>query len=1246
MTTKAKKITSLLVCLVFMMTLFTGPVYAGKGDKEGTSPTSGTLTGKVADSVSGTAVAGAVVAASGSSGIFTAAADENGAYSVSELSSGRYTVTCQAEGYNKFSGTVNIKNSNTIILDISLTEAAPVTGIITGTVTDSSSGQPISGATVLIDSGQSVTAGTAGDYTLEVSQGTYTVTAEAAGYNSFSKPVNVNPGASETLDFALDPVSASINIVSLTADTSDFVEGTVAAVNLTAVLEGTVEGGAYSWTQVGGPRVDITPVDITRAVVDVSSLAVAVDTELTFRLSVTGSDGNRDLQKISVFVEPADMDPFLGENVQVGGATTAVAKFSHNGTEWAIFNIGSKLCSTPVETAAGVVNYIYVPGFVNDIDIVDYNGVRYALISMGSEGIAVIDLTDPENMVKEFSVGINYYMSGLTFAEGGGAILYDNEISSVNAPVAALATDGTELFIADPEFGIHRTALENLLGSNGPVLDGSGDGTLLIEAEQFTLQYAGENPWGGPVDLKLYGGKLFACMGSLGMGIFDPVTLEQVGRYNLYTDAAVSEDWFVNMDVKQAVHTDNTTGEVYIDEFTGMPDYRQTSFEILEVMKNNADAPTPWADFDRYGKFYYKCQGIDIAEFNGRTIAYLAYSLGGLVAVDITGYQNTAPAVGANADTLFNARYLGYIPAVPANGPKEPTGEQSESLLPYFGAGMLKESGAVDVQVREDYVYLTDHFAGLMIISDAGSPDLRWRGANAPYNNDTNGIMGDHWPDSEFVTSFDMSPYDALDNESMPKWMYEAPCELVTAEINGHGNRLLLMDNMSVDTVGEVDLLECAGAGGFNFIDIVALDAPTMEERYTVPVYFPPTDEIGAFPDGTPGQTISIGHSQGIAASGEYLYVADGPHGISAWKLVDDNGYATDDVHLVANTLQDEYPEIVDGIKIYPASHATNVVFDPVNNLAWSGSASLGLRRVDVSKVENGTGQVGNPLLLPLDLNDCFEHNAEWGTVKGIQYQDHAYDVAIRGNYAFVADGSNGLTVYDFTKDSTDPESGFIAANIGAGSLKPPLGTASGIDLWNDPDSGRTYAVLACGPRGVGVVDITDINNMEIVKVFEPIKYEDDKVGAADGQATDVKVVGDKAYFSYDSFGVVCYSMADLTEALPDGVSPTEVWKKSLTGQLQYDYRPVAVSRFKLQYVPGYEDWAGGAFKMDYTLVNGKLVFYVAFAEAGVLKIDWTDPANPVLREVAGTVGECTAVAISNGRLYAADGGGGLIFFK
>ena len=54
----------------------------------------------------------------------------------------------------------------------------------------------------------------------------------------------------------------------------------------------------------------------------------------------------------------------------------------------------------------------------------------------------------------------------------------------------------------------------------------------------------------------------------------------------------------------------------------------------------------------------------------------------------------------------------------------------------------------------------------------------------------------------------------------------------------------------------------------------------------------------------------------------------------------------------------------------------------------------------------------------------------------------------------------------------------------------------------------------------------------------------------------------------------------------------------------------------------------------------------LAFAEAGVLKIDWTNPAAPILAGIAPTVGECTSVTISNGRLYVADGGGGILFFK
>ncbi len=1195
----------------------------------------GTLAGKVTLAGGRTAIAGAMVTATGTTGSFTAVSASSGAYTLS-LPASTYTVACEATGFTPSLQTVEVRDRGRTKLDIALARVVITTGTLAGTITSSGNGTPLVGASVSLSPGTLRTETDAlGHFALPaLVAGAYTATVAMDGFVAVTRPVAISAGATATLDVALVPDPAQISALSATP--AVFIEGSAPVVTLAASLSGDIT--TWQWSQVKGPKVPLSASEAASASVDVHALEVAVDTELVFRLTVAGEDQITTSRDVSIFVEPVDMKPVLGPHVQIGGSTTAVQTFKDGVVDWAVFNIGSRLCLTAIGPTKGTVHSLYVPGFIQDIDLVSFGGRRYALLSTGSEGIVVVDLTVPATPQQITRVGINYWQDGITFTEGGGDILTGNVISSTHAPVAALATDGTTLFIADPEYGIHRTALVNLLGAGGPVLE--PDGTLKIDQEKFVLQYAGENPWGSPVDLKLYGGRLFVCMKELGLGIFDPATLEQVGRYNLYTDTTMTEDWFMDMDISQAVQKDPATGEPFVDAFTGMPDYRQTNFELAEVMRNNVVAPTPWADFDRYGKFYYKAQGVDIAEFNGRTIAYIAYSLGGLVAVDITGHQ------GATAGTFLRAPYLGYVPAVPANGPDKITGTQSQSLLPYYGAGMLKESGIVDVKIRGDYVYLTDHFAGLLIVEHADHPETGWKGSAGAYNNDTDGIPGNHFPDTEFITSYDMAAWNPTDNESMPKWMYQSPCLLVTAEINGHGNRLLLMDDMDLAGAGKVDLLACSGAGGFNFVDILNFAAPTMAERYAVPAYFPTTDEIGAKADGTAGQTISVGHAVGLAASGNQVYLSDGPHGISAWKTVDDDGYPTDAFHLVANTLQDEYPEIVGGVTIYPASHAANIVFDPVHQVAWSSSSSLGLRRVDVAKVEAGLGAVGAPLLLPLKLTDLFEHNGLSGTVKGLQYQDHSYDVEIKGDLAFTADGSNGLTVYDTTKDPTVMGSGFVVANLGGGSGKPPLGTASGIALWTEPNGGRSFAFMACGPRGVGVVDITNLQNMKLVKVFEPIKVEEGKVGAADGQSVDVKVVGNHAYFTYDSFGVVCYSLADLIAPLPAGVDPTSVWEKDSTGTQIYDYRPVAVSRFKLQLVPGYEDWSGGAVKMDYTLVNGKLVFYVAFAEAGLLKLDWTDPVAPVLKGVAATVGECSAVAITNGRLYVADGTGGMVSFK
>ena len=167
--------------------------------------------------------------------------------------------------------------------------------------------------------------------------------------------------------------------------------------------------------------------------------------------------------------------------------------------------------------------------------------------------------------------------------------------------------------------------------------------------------------------------------------------------------------------------------------------------------------------------------------------------------------------------------------------------------------------------------------------------------------------------------------------------------------------------------------------------------------------------------------------------------------------------------------------------------------------------------------------------------------------------QDHAYSAALKGSLAFTADGSNGLTVYDLGKDPTDTtnSNGYVVANIGGDTnSQPDLGRVSGVALWDDTITGTSYAFVAAGSRGIAVVDVTNVmdNNMTLVKIFEPIKYEDPeaedaKAGKADGKSVAVKVVGDHVFFTYDSFGIVSYSIADLIAPLPDGVDPQDIWE-------------------------------------------------------------------------------------------------------
>jgi hypothetical protein len=358
---------------------------------------------------------------------------------------------------------------------------------------------------------------------------------------------------------------------------------------------------------------------------------------------------------------------------------------------------------------------------------------------------------------------------------------------------------------------------------------------------------------------------------------------------------------------------------------------------------------------------------------------------------------------------------------------------------------------------------------------------------------------------------------------------------------------------------------------------------------------------------------------------------------------------------------------------------------------------------VDVSAVTGGSAQVGSPAILDA-AGGIYEHNTEAGSVGlvKVEGQDHAYGVTFHSKYAIVADGDNGLTIYDTTAAGGTDAS--VVANLGdsdgAGNQgKPPLGRAATVKLWNDTMTGKTYAVVAAGAYGVSVVDMTaflasgqpaDLGIDKLIKTFEPVKSDDDNAfGSADGKSVDVHIVGNVAYFSYDSFGLVAYRMADLirpaTEerpaVVPVGQAPdaclavTDVTKLSAKQGGVAECRPTAAGYFKLQKygevkdamgvvtTPSpYADLDGGALYMTsqylpvdqllsdgsrtYTLTSPRLLFYVAYGNAGVLKLDWSNVAAPSVMAIKGVVGGAAATAINNGRVYVAAGAGGLSVLK
>jgi len=166
------------------------------------------------EDLSGAPVAGATVTVDGK----TQTTDSSGIAGFC-LPAGNYTITASAPGYytsskvlNNFNGYVTV----TIIIEKSVTTTQSVLWV---TVNSMSGDVPIAGATVSVD-GQTKTTDSSGKVWFYLSNGTYTVTASAPGYNSQSLTVKVIEYAQA--GFLLQPTGNCTYNINATVDNEWF----------------------------------------------------------------------------------------------------------------------------------------------------------------------------------------------------------------------------------------------------------------------------------------------------------------------------------------------------------------------------------------------------------------------------------------------------------------------------------------------------------------------------------------------------------------------------------------------------------------------------------------------------------------------------------------------------------------------------------------------------------------------------------------------------------------------------------------------------------------------------------------------------------------------------------------------------------------------------------------------------------------------------------------------------------------
>jgi len=266
---------------------------------------------------------------------------------------------------------------------------------------------------------------------------------------------------------------------------------------------------------------------------------------------------------------------------------------------------------------------------------------------------------------------------------------------------------------------------------------------------------------------------------------------------------------------------------------------------------------------------------------------------------------------------------------------------------------------------------------------------------------------------------------------------------------------------------------------------------------------------------------------------------------------------------------------------------------DVVGNIAYFGDDDT-LRIVDFSEPSSPPAIIGN---IPLPNN--------------------VRDVAISGDFAYVAIGAAGLAVFDVTK----PEIVHI---------EKLEGTTLGVAVSGD------YAYVAHGGEGLTIIDISTPNSLITKGNFN-----------TDGAASSVAIKGNYAYVADGQSGLQVIDISDPDEPTFVNSFDTEVSAHDIAINGNYAYvadetdglRIIDISNLAQPLTEaGFYDTDGSAFGIA---IHNHYAF-IADGDQGLRIIDVLDPANTNEVGYYDTEDESFSVTLSENYIYVADRNEGL----